>query len=215
MMKKYLGIATVSLLGLAGVATAADTAARHYTETTQQNEYRPAHKHGKAHQKDHDRHDKNSRKGEHKTERKANRLPYGLHDLDLSSKQKAQIEKILAERKRNEQAPNQAEFAQRHAQMQQQAEIWRNTRQQLITGKTFDEAAARRLIEERQNLHQRLMAEQQQKSAEWELQRLKDSHAVFQVLNAEQQKKWLEKQNRRHSKTGKMPEASNAPAAAQ
>lgn len=210
MMKKYLGIATVSLLGLAGVATAADTAARHYQETQQQNEYRPAHKHGKAHQKDLDRRDKNSRK----SERKADRLPYGLHDLDLSSKQKNQIEKILAERKRGEQAPNQTELAQRHAQMQQQAETWRNTRQQLITGKTFDEAAARRLIEERQNLHQRLMAEQQQKSAEWELQRLKDSHAVFQVLNAEQQKKWLEKQNRHHGKGGKMPEASNAPAAA-
>ena len=210
MMKKYLGIATVSLLGLAGVATAADTAARHYQETQQQNEYRPAHKHGKAHQTDLDRRDKNSRK----SERKADRLPYGLHDLDLSSKQKNQIEKILAERKRGEQAPNQTELAQRHAQMQQQAETWRNTRQQLITGKTFDEAAARRLIEERQNLHQRLMAEQQQKSAEWELQRLKDSHAVFQVLNAEQQKKWLEKQNRHHGKGGKMPEASNAPAAA-
>lgn len=209
MMKKYLGIATVSLLGLAGVATAADTAARHYQETQQQNEYRPAHKHGKAHHKDHDRRDKDSRKGE----RKADRLPYGLHDLDLSSKQKAQIEKILAERKRSEQTPNQAEFAQRHAQMQQQAETWRNTRQQLITGKTFDEAAARRLIEERQNLHQRLMAEQQQKSAEWELQRLKDSHAVFQVLNAEQQKKWLEKQNRHHGKGGKMPAASSNPAA--
>lgn len=205
MMKKYLGIATVSLLGLAGVATAADTAARHYQETQQQNEYRPAHKHGKAHHKDHDRRDKDSRKGE--------RLPYGLHDLDLSSKQKAQIEKILAERKRSEQTPNQAEFAQRHAQMQQQAETWRNTRQQLITGKTFDEAAARRLIEERQNLHQRLMAEQQQKSAEWELQRLKDSHAVFQVLNAEQQKKWLEKQNRHHGKGGKMPVAPSNPAA--
>lgn len=200
MMKKYLGIAAVSLLGLAGVATAADTAARHYTETTQQNEYRPAYKHGKDHKK-HGR----------KSVRKADRLPYGLHDLDLSSKQKAQIEKILAENKRSERAPDQAELAQ-HAKMQQQAETWHNTRQQLITGKTFDEAAARRLIEERQNLHQRLMAEQQQKSAEWELQRLKDSHAVFQVLNTEQQKKWLEKQNRQH---GKMPAPPSAPAAAQ
>ena len=62
-----------------------------------------------------------------------------------------------------------------------------------MANKTFDEAAARRLIAEREQAR----AQFQQRHADFEMQQLKKRHAVFQALTPAQQKQWLESQSKR------------------
>lgn len=182
MMKKYLAVAAASLIGLAGVATAANTAAN----TVAHNHAHEMHQAHDGHRMHHQMH----KKGE---------LPRDLKDLNLSNKQKAEIKKILETNRAQQpkdalpQQARQAEFAQK---MQQQ----RNAEQAIIGSKKFDEAAARRLIAERQAEHEQHAAERKQRMADMQLNRLKERHEIFQVLTAKQQKQWLENQNQRMEK---------------
>ncbi|MCP2041597.1 protein CpxP [Neisseria sp. HSC-16F19] len=104
-------------------------------------------------------------------------------DLNLSEAQKAQIEKI-EQQYRPAPQPDQAA---RQAQFQQ----WHQQKQQLLQGRQFNENAARQLIQQRQQQH-----------AEREMQHLRKQHAIFQVLNAEQQQKWLAKRGDGAGKKG-------------
>lgn len=194
MMKKYIAVAIASLVGLAGVATAAGTVAHHN-----------AHKHEAGFQA--------HKKGE---------LPRDLQELNLSSKQKTKIEKIIeANRPQNPmvntpemqpnpqdmtpppaetQAPNDA----KRAEFQKKMEERRMAEQKLVSSKSFDEAAARRMIAERHAEHEQNATERQQKMADMEIKRLKERHDIFQILTPKQQQQWLENQkNRRPHLDGK------------
>lgn len=120
---------------------------------------------------------------------KRGELPRDLQALNLSATQKTRIQAILQEGR-----PAQTELseAQRN-QMRAQAQAHRAAEQSLIANKTFDEAAARRLIAEREQAR----AQFQQRHADFEMQQLKKRHAVFQVLTPAQQKQWLESQSKR------------------
>ncbi len=72
-------------------------------------------------------------------------------------------------------------------------EARRAAEQKLMSNKTFDEAAARQMIVERQQ--ERLQMEREH--AERELQMLKKRHAIYQVLTPAQQKQLQELQQRR------------------
>ncbi|QEY23776.1 Spy/CpxP family protein refolding chaperone [Neisseria animalis] len=165
MMKKYFAIAAASLIGLAGIAAAAENMAHHNARSDKAE--RAMHK-----------------KGE---------LPRDLQALNLNSKQKADIQKIIethrADTKRDR-TSNEAFRAEFRKKMQE----YRAAEQQLISAKTFDETAARRMI-----------AEHNQHHTDKEVQRLKTRHAVFQVLTPSQQKQWLDNQNKRMEKRGKKP----------
>lgn len=103
-----------------------------------------------------------------------------LADLNLNSAQKAQIEKIEQQYRPASQPDDTA----RQAQYQQ----WQQKKQQLLKERVFNENSARQLIQQRQ-----------QQQTERELQHLRKQHAVFQVLNAEQQQKWLAKRDQTQS----------------
>ena len=120
---------------------------------------------------------------------KRGELPRDLQALNLSAAQKTRIQAIMQEGR-----PAQTELseAQRN-QMRAQAQAHRAAEQSLIANKTFDEAAARRLIAEREQAR----AQFQQRHADFEMQQLKKRHAVFQVLTPAQQKQWLESQSKR------------------
>lgn len=120
---------------------------------------------------------------------KRGELPRDLQALNLSATQKTRIQAILQEGR-----PAQTELseAQRN-QMRAQAQAHRAAEQSLIANKTFDEAAARRLIAEREQAR----AQFQQRHADLEMQQLKKRHAIFQVLTPAQQKQWLESQSKR------------------
>ncbi len=106
----------------------------------------------------------------------------GMARLNLSSSQKAQIEKIRNQYRSPETAQDQK--SQHEAQMQQH----RAQMNALLQSKTFDEPKARNLIAQQQQWH----AAQQQQRAESQLNRMKTQHAIFQVLTPAQQKQWLE-----------------------
>ena len=200
MMKKYLALAAASLIGLAGVATAAENVAN-----------------------------TNAQAGKRGYSMKANgELPRDLQALNLSNKQKADIQKIM-EANRPQRAESilegqsagtstdQAARAARRAEMQQKMTAHRTAEHNLISAKRFDEAAARNMIAERQAAHEQHAAERRQHHAERELSRLKERHAIFQVLTTKQQQQWLENQNKRMEKRahfgGKRGEArTQAPA---
>lgn len=168
MMKKYIAVAAASLIGLAGIATAADA-------VSQNN--RPA-------------------KQGHKMNQKGG-LPRDLQELNLSSKQKAQIQKIM-EANRVQQAEQRPTFdAAKRTEFQQKMQQRRTAEQNLITAKQFDEAAARRLVNERQAEFEQHAVERRQRMAEMEVKRLKERHDIFQVLTAKQQKQLLENQQKR------------------
>lgn len=186
MMKKYLAIAAVSVIGLAGIATAAETVAQSNNRFAKQGlQMHP--------------------KGE---------LPRDLQDLNLSAKQKAEIQKIMeanrAQRPDNtqSQAPEgrpdmkrdgQALSEAQRAEFQKKMTERRAAEQNLISAKRFDETAARRMVEDRQAER----AQRQQHQTEREIARLKERHGIFQVLTAKQQKQWLENQNKRMEQRGK------------
>lgn len=157
-MKKITAIAAAALLGIAGAAVAADSAA-------------------------------NMQQPKQSREFKRGELPRDLQALNLSAAQKTRIQAILQEGR-----PAQTELseAQRN-QMRTQAQAHRAAEQSLMANKTFDEAAARRLIAEREQAR----AQFQQRHADFEMQQLKKRHAVFQVLTPAQQKQWLESQSKR------------------
>ena len=157
-MKKITAIAAAALLGIAGAAVAADSAA-------------------------------NMQQPKQSREFKRGELPRDLQALTLRGAQKTRIQAILQEGR-----PAQTELseAQRN-QMRTQAQAHRAAEQSLMANKTFDEAAARRLIAEREQAR----AQFQQRHADFEMQQLKKRHAVFQVLTPAQQKQWLESQSKR------------------
>ena len=117
-------------------------------------------------------------------------MPRGFEHLNLTEAQKSQIQSIMQKNR-----PQQNDNA--RAEQQKQFEAQRAQEQRLIEAKTFDEAAARQMINQR-------MAERQQKMGELELNRLKTRHAVFQVLTPAQQKQWQEQQAQRTPK--RMPD---------
>lgn len=121
-------------------------------------------------------------------------LPHDLRELNLTDAQKAQIKQIMEQnRPQRDQraAPNDAQREQFRSQMQAQ----RAAENSLITNATFDEAAARNLIVQRdQN-----QAERQQRQNEAELQQLKTRHAIMQVLTPEQRQQWLQNQQQRQN----------------
>ncbi|MRN37974.1 hypothetical protein CRG49_000185 [Neisseria sp. N95_16] len=174
MMKKYIAVAAASLIGLAGVATAAEAVSQNSRPAKQGH----MHKHGqKMHQK-----------GE---------LPRDLQELNLSNKQKAQIQKIM-EANRPQQADKRPTVdAAKRAEFQQKMQQRRAAEQALITGKNFDQAAARRLVNERQAEFEQHAAERKQRMVDMEVKRLKERHDIFQVLTAKQQKQLLENQQKR------------------
>lgn len=87
--------------------------------------------------------------------------------------------------------------AAKRAEFQQKMQQRRAAEQALITGKNFDEAAARRLVNERQAEFEQHAAERKQRMADMEVKRLKERHDIFQVLTAKQQKQLLENQQKR------------------
>ncbi|MCP1772175.1 protein CpxP [Neisseria perflava] len=112
-------------------------------------------------------------------------IPPMFADLNLSEEQKAQIKKIL-----NDNKPAQAEGKDdKRAEFEKQFEARRTAEAALLKNATFDEAAAKKLIEE----GQQNKAERDAKRAEMELSMLKTRHAIFQVLTPEQQQKLLER----------------------
>ncbi|STZ77054.1 Spy/CpxP family protein refolding chaperone [Bergeriella denitrificans] len=171
MMKKYLAIAAASIIGLAGVATASETIAHNKAENAKQS----------------------SRMHQHKKDG----LPRDLQALKLSSKQEAEIKKILESNRPQRSEQDRAARESRRNEFQQRMNERRAAEQKLISAKNFDEAAARRLIAERQAEHDRLTAERNRSDADRAVARLKERHAIFQVLDAKQQKQWLENQNKR------------------
>lgn len=173
-MKKYIAVAAASLIGLAGVAAAADAVSQ---------QSRPA-KQGHPH--------KHDRKMQQK-----DGLPRDLQALNLSSKQKAQIQKII-EANRAQQAEKRPAFdAAKRTELQQKMQQYRAAEQNLIIAKQFDEAAARRLAEDRHAEFERQAAEHRQRMVEKEVLGLKERHDIFQVLTAKQQKQLLENRQKR------------------
>ena len=110
-------------------------------------------------------------------------LPRGFEQLDLSEEQKAKIRNIMVQH-RAQQPENHAD---RRAQFQQKMMQRQSQEQQLMSGKTFDEQAARKLIAERQQER----AELERQHAERELQMLRVRHEAFQVLNPAQQQQYI------------------------
>ena len=87
----------------------------------------------------------------------------------------------------------------------------RAAEQALITGKNFDEAAARRLVNERQAEFEQHAAERKQRMADMEVKRLKERHDIFQVLTAKQQKQLLENQQKRQQERATRKAQSSQP----
>ncbi|WP_165006931.1 Spy/CpxP family protein refolding chaperone [Neisseria yangbaofengii] len=125
------------------------------------------------------------------------KLPCGLQALNLGSKQKAQIQKIMEANRPQQTDSRQALYAANRAECQQKIQQCRASEQALITGKNFNEAAARRLINERQAEFEQHAAERKQHMADMEVKRLKERHGIFQVLTAKQQKQLLENRQKR------------------
>lgn len=169
-MKKYLTAAAASLIGLAGIAAAADTIAQQHTH-----------------------------RSEHHREIKKGELPYGLQQLNLSNKQKIQIQKIIDNsrtRPVKDTLPQQA----RRAEFVQKIKARHAAEQTLISSKTFNETAARKLIAERQSQQDQNAAERRKRNADKEIKRLKLQHDIFQTLTPAQQQKWLNDQKQRLEK---------------
>lgn len=177
MMKKYLAFAAASLIGLAGVAAAADAVAQNNPHAPHAAEGKKAYRHtAKMHPK--------------------GGLPRELQELNLSAKQKAEIQKIMEANR--PQAKDRPVFdAAKHEAFKQKMQQQRTAEHNLITAKRFDEAAARRLIEERQAGFEQNAAERKKQMADMEVKRLQERHAVFQVLTPKQQKQLLDNQQKR------------------
>ena len=99
-----------------------------------------------------------------------------LASLDLTDSQKAQIKALLEQQREKHQASKPT------AGMRQQV-------QQLVSADSFDEVAARSLLEQ-----------QQQKDIERRLERLKLQHEIRQLLTPEQRQKLSQKQQKLHNK---------------
>lgn len=119
----------------------------------------------------------------------AHELPRSLHNLNLSEAQKTKIQSILAEKGNKPAVVNKQE----RVEMMQK---FREQEQQLLNQSKFDEQAARRLINERQQA----MVKNLQEHQEWQLDALKRRHAIMQVLTPEQQKQLAQQQTQRHQK---------------
>lgn len=143
-------------------------------------------------------------------------LPRDLQELNLSSKQKAQIQTIMEANRPQmpEGAPEMRGEGKRDDNMKQAFAAEQAAEQKLISSKNFDEAAARKLVSERQAKMQQHMAEHQQKQTDHEIKRLKERHDIFQVLNSQQQKQWLENQSK-HQPHGEPMMHREAPKAEQ
>lgn len=159
---KKITIASIVFLGMAGAAVAANNI---------ENAPRPPMKgkHGKMHE--HHAH---------------SHLPRGFEKLNLSDEQKAKIKAIVEANKPEAKAKKDP------ANFKQKMEARRQAEQKLMSGKQFDEAAARQMIVERQQ--ERMGMERE--FAERELQMLKKRHAIFQVLTPAQQKQFQEEQQK-------------------
>ncbi|MBY5994123.1 Spy/CpxP family protein refolding chaperone [Ferrimonas balearica] len=101
-----------------------------------------------------------------------------LRGLDLTDEQKAQVKALIKQAHESKGEKPQRDLTQVEAQMA--------ARQALMTSPTFDEAAARALI-----------AERQAKQTERELARLKLQHEIIQLLTDEQKAKLAEKADKR------------------
>lgn len=166
-MKKLTAL-TVTLMMSAGVAMAAS-----HIEHPNMGEHGGKPHHGKMH-------------GKHG---KKDGLPFGFSELNLTDAQKTQIKAIME----SDRAQKPAKDENKMAQFKQKMEAKREQERALMSSKTFDEAAARRMIAERQQ--ERI--EQQNQHAERELQMLKKRHAVYQVLTPAQQKQLQENQQKK------------------
>ncbi len=161
---KKLTIATLALMTTAGVAFAANK-----TDTA-------ANPNGEH------------RGGKMMREHKKSDLPRGFEQLNLTDAQKAKIKAIVEANQ-----PTAPKANRDDASFKQKMEARRAAEQKLMSNKTFDEAAARQMIVERQQ--ERLQMEREH--AERELQMLKKRHAIYQVLTPAQQKQLQELQQRR------------------
>lgn len=183
MMKKYLAVAAASLIGLAGAAAAADAVSQ---------QSRPP------------KHERNMHREDG--------LPRDLQALNLSSKQKAQIRKIIETNRAQQAGKRQVFDAAQRAGFEQKMQQHRAAEQNLITARQFDEAAARRLVEARHAEFEQHAAEAKQRMAEKEVLRLKERHDIFQVLTAKQQRQWLEnRQKRRQEHAARQAQRGNPP----
>lgn len=162
---KKLTIATLVLMTTAGVAVAANSTDNQTTPKHGE------HKHGKI---------MRHHGGKHSD------LPRGFEKLNLSDEQKAKIKAIVEANKPEAKAKKDP------ANFKQKMEARRQAEQKLMSGKQFDEAAARQMIVERQQ--ERMGMERE--FAERELQMLKKRHAIFQVLTPAQQKQFQEEQQK-------------------
>ena len=99
-----------------------------------------------------------------------------LASLDLTDSQKAQIKALVEQQREKHQA------SKPKAGMQQKF-------QQLVSADSFDEVAARSLLEQ-----------QQQKDIERRLERLKLQHEIRQLLTPEQRQQLSQKQQKLHNK---------------
>lgn len=116
-----------------------------------------------------------------------------LRGLNLTDEQKAQIKQILEQNRPQDNEPAEAERSEIRSQMAQR----RTAENSLITSPTFNEAAARELINQQ-------YADRVQRHSEMELQKLKTRHAIMQVLTPEQRQQWLAKQEKMQ-KEGRKP----------
>ncbi len=121
-------------------------------------------------------------------------LRAALAELTLSAEQQSAIEPLLAEAKALREARRDERPAQRQAHQQ--------AMQQLMEQESFDEAAALKLIEQRQ-----------QQQTEQQLAMMKLHHQIGRLLTAEQRSELREQLQqqmpRRHGKSGKGPRAAD------
>lgn len=126
------------------------------------------------------------------------RFDANFKGLNLSEAQQAKIKQIQADHR----AASAAEQNQQHFHaFKNQNEQYRAEKHKLITSKSFDEQAARQLIEKCQQERAQL----EQERVKFKLQDMKHRHEIFQVLNAEQQKQFLENVKVRQENRAKMP----------
>lgn len=175
-MKKLTAL-TIALMMSAGVAVAANHAEQHHPMGGGHG--------GKMH-------------GQFKKQFKKDGLPFGFAELNLSDAQKAEIKRIMEADRSNESQKNDNKMA----EFKQKMDAQRKQERALMSGKNFDEAAARQMIAERQ---QERMTQQNQR-AERELKMLKKRHAIFQVLTAEQQKQYQANQEKKMAEMQKRHE---------
>lgn len=128
-----------------------------------------------------------------------NNLPRGFEQLNLTAEQKAKIQAIVSndinDHRNNLNHHNENNTSKINQHIQQERE--------LLNNKTFNESAARKMVEKQMQEYLANSSKEQSKYIEQRIQMLKKRHAIFQVLTPAQQKQYQEMQDKMHSEMDK------------